>query len=74
MADGGAGVLPSREELDQLARENRSLREALTAMAVKSGAGELDINTGPTVVDIVAVMVVVGVVVVVLLCAVVVDE
>lgn len=38
---------PSREELDQLARENRSLREALTAMAVKGSGGETASQHGP---------------------------
>ncbi|CAN0162716.1 unnamed protein product, partial [Ectocarpus sp. 12 AP-2014] len=56
VAEGGAGVLPSREELDQLTKENRSLREALTAMAVKSGAGDAHATAGdgsgkPTPVD-----------------------
>ena len=33
--------MPTREEVDQLARENRSLREALMAMATNQrGAGE----------------------------------
>ncbi|CAM9878181.1 unnamed protein product, partial [Ectocarpus sp. 8 AP-2014] len=56
VAEGGAGVLPSREELDQLTKENKSLREALTAMAVKSGAGDAHATAGdgsgkPTPVD-----------------------
>ncbi|CAN0398769.1 unnamed protein product, partial [Ectocarpus sp. 12 AP-2014] len=56
VAEGGAGVLPSREELDQLTKENRSLREALTAMAVKSVAGDAHATAGdgsgkPTPVD-----------------------
>lgn len=39
-APGGSsgGSLPSREALDELARENASLREALTALAIERGA------------------------------------
>lgn len=33
--------MPTRGDLDELARENKSLREALTAMATERGTGAL---------------------------------